>query len=137
MFAFRRGRGNYGQTRSSGKRFFAFTGKFSKQIPVPKMNPAQQLPTTTFSSEKWQEIARNHFEKVSAFTTPVRKRRDKGESHPVEDFLFNYYPYPIALIELWHPGLGIVLEIEDPELLPPHLQGKRYSTTEKHLLPRS
>ncbi len=44
---------------------------------------------------------------------PARKRRDHGVPHPVEDFLFQYYPYPLALLENWHPGLGVALEVSD------------------------
>jgi hypothetical protein len=40
----------------------------------------------------------------------ARKRRDHGEPHPVEDFLFQYYPYPFALLEFWQPGCGVMLE---------------------------
>lgn len=45
----------------------------------------------------------------------------------MEDFLFNYYPYPIAIIELWHPGPGIGLLVENIEALPPRFQGKFYT----------
>ncbi|MGJ8633588.1 MAG: 3-methyladenine DNA glycosylase [Luteolibacter sp.] len=85
---------------------------------------------TSLPQKKWMEVSRRHYEKASAFTLPVRKRRDKGESHPIEDFLFDYYPYPIALIEQWHPGLGVLLEIENPETLPTHLLGKRYRVSQ-------
>ena len=33
--------------------------------------------------------------------------------HPVEDFLFRYYPFPFVLLENWQPGLGVALEIHD------------------------
>lgn len=39
--------------------------------------------------------------------------------HPVEDFLFEYYPYALALLEKWHPGCGIVLEWASPSLPAP------------------
>ncbi|MCE2961357.1 MAG: 3-methyladenine DNA glycosylase [Akkermansiaceae bacterium] len=75
---------------------------------------------------EWRKIAQDHFEIATTFTAGPRLRRDHGEKHPVEDFLFNYYPYPIALLEQWHPGLGIILEFSDLELLPAHLKGRRY-----------
>ena len=37
-------------------------------------------------------------------------RRDRGEPHPIEDFLFRYYPFPIALLEDWHPGHSVAVE---------------------------
>jgi hypothetical protein len=30
--------------------------------------------------------------------------------HPIADFLFEYYPFPFALLEKWHPGVGVALE---------------------------
>jgi hypothetical protein len=71
-------------------------------------------------------LAQNHSDIATALTAGPRLRRDRGEKHPVEDFLFNYYPYPIALIEQWHPGFGTVLEFTDEEVLPIHLKNRRY-----------
>lgn len=44
---------------------------------------------------------------------PVRDRRARGVRDPVGDFLFEYYPYPPSLLERWHPGIGVVLTVED------------------------
>ena len=74
--------------------------------------------TEILSLETWQEIAARHLEEARTFTANSRKRRDRGEAHPVEDFLFDYYPYPLALIELWHPGIGTAIASEDAENLP-------------------
>ena len=30
----------------------------------------------------------------------------RGERHPVDDFLFEYYPNRPSLLRRWHPGLG-------------------------------
>ena len=43
------------------------------------------------------------------FTAPHRERRQRGEAHPVLDFLFTYYSYRPARLEEWHPGPGVVL----------------------------
>jgi hypothetical protein len=68
-------------------------------------------PLITLRSVKaWQELARSHRARVEVFTTPARKRRDSGIPHPIEDFLFQYYPYPFALLENWQPGIGVVCE---------------------------
>jgi hypothetical protein len=80
----------------------------------------------TLTETDWRKMARDHYEIATSFTAGPRLRRDHGEKHPVEDFLFNYYPYPIALLEQWHPGFGIILEFSDQELLPAHLKGRRY-----------
>lgn len=86
----------------------------------------------TLDEAEWRELARKHFDMASAFTAGPRLRRDHGEKHPVEDFLFNYYPYPIALLEQWHPGYSTALQFSDAELLPIHLKNRRYHM-EDHL----
>lgn len=80
----------------------------------------------TLKEAEWRELAHTHFEIATAFTAGPRLRRDRDEKHPVEDFLFNYYPYPIALLEQWQPGYGTALQFSDPELLPIHLKNRRY-----------
>lgn len=75
---------------------------------------------------EWRELAQNYFDIASALTAGPRLRRDRDEKHPVEDFLFNYYPYPMALIEQWQPGYGTVLKFSDLEILPSHLKNRRY-----------
>lgn len=47
------------------------------------------------------------------YTGPARLRRDRGEPHPIEDFLFRYYPFPFSLLEEWHPGYGVAIEWPD------------------------
>lgn len=76
--------------------------------------------------EDWTQVANAHLSDAQNYTTGPRHRRDRGEKHPVEDFLFDYYPYPIALIELWHPGCGISLRFPDFETLPDRFKAKRY-----------
>ena len=46
-------------------------------------------------------------------------RRDRGQPHPIVDFLFEYYPFPFSLLENWHPGVGLALEADSPALPPP------------------
>lgn len=78
------------------------------------------------NESEWLELSTNHYEWAKNFTAGPRLRRDYDEKHPVEDFLFNYYPYPIALLEQWHPGYGAALQFSDPERLPIHLRNRRY-----------
>jgi len=79
----------------------------------------------------WLEFSTNHYEYAKTFTAGPRLRRDHGERHPVEDFLFNYYPYPIALLEQWHPGYGTALQFSNPDFLPIHLRNRRYKIDDK------
>ncbi len=72
------------------------------------------------------ERAAGHLAAAREFTAEVRHRRDRGEAHPVEDFLFTYYPYNISLLEQWHPGLDVGLANSEETPLPQHLTGKHY-----------
>lgn len=95
---------------------------------LPEMNSAGTHTGEILAQEQWETIAAGHLEAARRFTAGPRLRRDRGERHPVEDFLFDYYPYPLSLIEQWHPGLGVSLAYEEEASLPPHLNGKRYRT---------
>lgn len=57
----------------------------------------------------WTERAAAHHARVDAFTAGHRARADRGESHPVWDFLFTYYSLRPRRLRTWHPGYGIVL----------------------------
>lgn len=76
--------------------------------------------------EDWTQLAEVHLSEARAYTSGPRFRRDRGKKHPVEDFIFEYYPYPLALIELWHPGGGIALRFPDLEILPARFKSARY-----------
>lgn len=76
--------------------------------------------------EEWSGIAASHLEAAQVHTAGARYRRDRGERHPVEDFLFEYYPYSFSLLEQWHPGLGVALRFHCAEDLPPQFMGKRH-----------
>ena len=86
--------------------------------------PMILLPTTA-----WRECAAAHRARAERHTLPVRKRRDTGVAHPVEDFLFQYYPYPMVLLERWQPGCGVGLEWDSPTL-PADFTGRSYSWAE-------
>ncbi len=62
------------------------------------------------SDAEWKDHAAAHRARAERWTLPARRRRDHGEPHPVEDFLFQYYPYPFVLLENWQPGCGVALE---------------------------
>jgi hypothetical protein len=59
--------------------------------------------------ETWGPRARAHAERIDAWTAGRRVRAGRGERHPVEDFLFEYYPTRPAQLRRWHPGLGVGL----------------------------
>jgi hypothetical protein len=67
-------------------------------------------PMSYVSTNDWEARAARHRARAERHTLGARKRRDGGVPHPVEDFLFRYYPYPLALLEGWQPGSGVALE---------------------------
>lgn len=67
------------------------------------------MSTTDLPRATWLEFQRHHEERADAATADHRARREAHDSHPVEDFLFQYYNYPPAKLRRWHPGLGVVL----------------------------
>lgn len=84
-------------------------------------------PMTRLSCREWQEQADAHLARAERHTRAARRRKDRGEPHPVEDFLFQYYPYPFALLENWQPGTGVALEWPaEPESPAPSPLNPRY-----------
>ena len=60
-------------------------------------------------AEQWQPAAARHEQRVDAWIAPHLDRRRKGEKHPVQDFLFDYYSLRPSQLRRWHPGAGAVL----------------------------
>lgn len=58
---------------------------------------------------KWRGRERAHERRADALTAAHRERAGRGETHPVEDFLFTYYSYKPSVLRRWHPGEGTEL----------------------------
>jgi len=61
----------------------------------------------------WRARADAHAARADAMTAGHRSRRARGEAHPVEDFLYTYYPTRPSVLRRWHPGGGVVLADAD------------------------
>lgn len=83
----------------------------SADMPAPEPLPHADTVLTT---AEWQARAAAHLARVEAYTRPRRERRARGASHPVHDFLFQYYSYSPGKLEAWHPAPGEVL-VDSPE----------------------
>jgi hypothetical protein len=57
----------------------------------------------------WVERERRHVERADEFLGPHRDRAQRGEAHPVWDFLFSYYSLRPRQVRRWHPGWGVAL----------------------------
>jgi hypothetical protein len=64
---------------------------------------------------EWHARRAAHEARVDAWLAPHLARRQAGEKHPVEDFLFTYYSFRPAQLRRWHPGAGVVLEGGEPD----------------------
>lgn len=68
------------------------------------------MSVTTLTREEWTARARTHAATVDERTSGHRSRRQRGQRHPVEDFLFEYYSHRPSHLRRWHPGPGVDLE---------------------------
>ena len=57
----------------------------------------------------WTARRAAHQARVDVWLAGHRERRCRGRSHPVEDFLFEYYNQRPYQLRRWHPGPGVVL----------------------------
>ena len=65
--------------------------------------------TVTLTPSEWTSYATGHQQRVDALLADHLERRSRREPHPVEDFLFTYYPTRPNQLRIWHPGPGIRL----------------------------
>lgn len=72
--------------------------------------PVTTVRCTVLGEAQWRARRRAHAHRVRQWTEPHRERQSRGESEPVQDFLFVYYNYRPAKLERWHPGAGVILE---------------------------
>jgi len=73
------------------------------------------MTTQILSPDVWHQLREDHQAKVLPWITPRLERRSRHESHPVDDFLFEYYPISTNKLLNWHPGFGKSLEATDIE----------------------
>ena len=66
--------------------------------------------TRTLGAAEWQGFEQAHEARADAFTRGRRERAATGRTHPVDDFLFTYYPFRPGLLRRWHPGAGVLLQ---------------------------
>jgi hypothetical protein len=60
--------------------------------------------------EIWMSRVERHRARAQGWTLRTLDRRSRQQVHPVEDFLFNYYPFKLGKLEQWHPGFGVALQ---------------------------
>ena len=65
--------------------------------------------TETLDEPAWRDREERHRQRTVPWVAPRQQRRARGESHPIDDFLFDYYPYSVGRLTAWHPGVGVEL----------------------------
>ncbi|SDS12342.1 3-methyladenine DNA glycosylase [Microterricola viridarii] len=79
-------------------------------MPVPAtLAPAPATAPVVLAAAEWRALEAAHVERADALTLGRRERVQRRETHPVEDFLFTYYPNKPSALRRWHPGAGTVL----------------------------
>jgi hypothetical protein len=73
------------------------------------------MTTELLPTKIWHRLREDHQAQVMPWITPRLERRSRHESHPVDDFLFEYYPISTNKLLNWHPGFGTSLEASEIE----------------------
>lgn len=68
-----------------------------------------RAPVRVLEAPEWRALEAAHHARADALTAGHRARVERGERHPIEDFLFTYYSYAPRKLRRWHPGPGIEL----------------------------
>ncbi|MCU1584358.1 MAG: 3-methyladenine glycosylase [Microbacteriaceae bacterium] len=76
---------------------------------VSTVPAATVLSPTVLSPAEWRALERQHQERADRYSSGWRQRAGTGQTHPVEDFLFTYYPNRPGLLRRWNPGANVVL----------------------------
>jgi len=71
---------------------------------------------TVLTRDEWRELRAIHRQIVEPWVNPRLARRSLGQTHPVDDFLFEYYPVSPNKLLTWHPGFGVVLDASDEDI---------------------
>ncbi|MBZ4486232.1 3-methyladenine DNA glycosylase [Microbacterium sp. cx-55] len=61
------------------------------------------------SRADWHAQESAHTDRADALTAGRRARASRGQTHPVDDFLYTYYSYKPSVLRRWHPGIGVAL----------------------------
>ena len=83
--------------------------KRAASAAIPSI-PLTPMGVRVLEQVTWEALEGAHARRVAAATRDHRERRQSGRPHPVEDFLFTYYPFKPAQLRRWHPGPGVRLE---------------------------
>jgi len=81
---------------------------------------------TALAEAEWHRRRDAHTARVDRWTADRLARRRAGHTHPVDDFLFDYYAFRPGQLRQWHPGYGVALAGPSAEAF---LTGPHYERT--------
>jgi hypothetical protein len=84
----------------------------ASSIQVSGLSPQVSREATVLAEPDWLARRTAHERRVRVWTDPHQARQGRGERHPVEDFLFEYYRFRPSWLRRWHPGPDVVLQGE-------------------------
>src|SRR5690606_2857132 len=93
----------------------------------------ETLAESVLSTTACRRLSDAHRRRIEGPVKSARQRQDHGETHPVQDFLFQYYPFPLSLLEHWHPGVGVRLETDEETAAGGRFNPKHYTFSEDEL----
>ena len=80
-------------------------------MPGPPLDlPTRETEPRILSRAEATAQRRAQEERADALTAAHRERKRNGLKHPVEDFLFTYYPFSPARLRRWHPGWRVAYD---------------------------
>ena len=74
------------------------------------------MTSLVISRADWQKRVAAHERRMGRHAEAFVRRRSRGETHPVHDFLFTYYSFSPAKLGHWTPVLGEALEVTPDDL---------------------
>lgn len=67
----------------------------------------QEPPNTKrIALQDWQQREEKYHSQIRPWMDAFRHRRERRQTHPVHDFLFEYYQFNRKLVYNWHPAIG-------------------------------
>lgn len=67
------------------------------------------MALVSLAREQWLELRNEHRAAVALRVEPHLTRRTQGIQHPIDDFLWDYYPFSPGRFSLWNPGVNLRL----------------------------
>jgi hypothetical protein len=74
----------------------------------------QESPNTMeIALQNWQQREERYHSQIRPWMDAFRHRRERRQTHPIHDFLFEYYQFNRKLVSNWHPAIGDKLPVPE------------------------